>query len=282
MPKHMPHNDNYLDYFVVMEQTSPENSKIDIISDGSKDGLNFVRFSTCLQSFRGRNRNRRLWKAEQIRAMANDRPVQELIEKGSFVGEAGHPVPMDGKVTIERILTIDPLRCSHRIISLSWPNNDEIHGIVETLDEGPGSPGDRFRRNILQGVCPAFSLRSLVPQRKNADGSIDVLGPGRMVCYDRVYLPSHEEAYMDVDIPVKQIVTKSKFETVMESYCDFVTSHSDKVRRVVDELEPAMESACIDAKYGMVSIPTAEGRIFVAPENKYGKEIQSLFSELGI
>lgn len=273
------YNDKYMDYFVVMEQTSPENNKIEMIKDGSRDGLNYLRFSTCLQSFRGRNRNRRLWKAEQIRQMVNDRPVQELIEKGSFVGEAGHPVPMDGKVTIERILTIDPLRCSHRIISLSWPNENELHGVVETLDEGPGSPGDRFRRNVLQGIIPAFSLRSLVPQRKNADGSTDVIGPGRCVCYDRVYLPSHEEAYMDVEIPVKQIVTKPKFETVMESYCSFVTSHSDKVRRIVDDLEPAMESACIDTKTNMVSIPTAEGRIFVAPEMKYRKEIRGILSD---
>ena len=274
------YDDNYLQYFVVMEQTTPEDNKVDIVSDGSKDGLNFIRFSTCLQSFKGRNRNRRLWKAEQVRAMANDRPVQELLERGSFVGEAGHPVPMDGKVTIERILTIDPLRCSHRIISLSWPKPDEIHGIVETLDEGPGSPGDRFRRNVLQGIVPAFSLRSLVPQRKNADGSIDVISAGRLITYDRVYLPSHEEAYMDIDIPVKQIVTKSKFETVMESYCDFVTSHSDKVRRVIDDLEPALESACIDEKMGMISIPTAEGHIFVAPEMKYRKDIQDLMGQI--
>lgn len=273
------YNDNYLDYFVVMEQSSPENNKIEIIADGSKNGLNYLRFSTCLQAFRGRNRNRRLWKAEQVRAMANDRPVQELLKMNAFVGEAGHPVPDDGKVTIERILTIDPLKCSHRIISMSWPSNDELHGIVETLDEGPGSPGDRFKRNIMQGIIPSFSLRSLVPQRKNADGSIDVIGPGRMVCYDRVYLPSHQEAYMDVEIPVKQIITKPKFETVMESYCDFVTSHSDKVRRVVDELEPAMESACIDEKTNMISIPTAEGRIFVAPEMKYRKEIQGIMND---
>lgn len=274
------YDDRYLDYFVVMEQTSPENNKIQIVQDGTKNGLNFLRFSTCLQSFRGRNRNRRLWKAEQIRAMVNDRPVQELIEKGSFVGEAGHPVPMDGKVTLERILTIDPLRCSHRVISLSWPTNDELHGIVETLDEGPGSPGDRFMRNIMQGVIPAFSLRSLVPQRKNADGSTDVIGPGRCVCYDRVYLPSHQEAYADFEKPVYQIISKPKFQTVMESYCDLVTSHSDKVRRIVDDLEPAMESACIDTKTNMISIPTAEGRIFVAPEMKYRKEITGLFNEL--
>lgn len=278
MPK--MYDDRYLDYFVVLEQTSPEQNKIEMIADGTRNGLNFLRFSTCLQSFKGLNRNRRLWKAEHIRAMANDRPVQELIEKGSFVGEAGHPVPMDGKVTLERILTIDPLRCSHRIISLSWPTNDELHGVVETLDEGPGSPGDRFRRNILQGICPAFSLRSLVPQRKEADGSTTVTGPGRMVTYDRVYLPSHQEAYRDINIPIQNIVTKPQFETVMESYCDFVTSHSDKVRRIVDDLAPAMESACIDEKTKMLSIPTSEGRIFVAPEAKYRREIQGLYSEL--
>lgn len=275
------YDDNFLDFYVVLEQTSPENNKIEMIDDGSRNGLNYLRFSTCLQSFKGLNRNRRLWKAEQVRQMANDRPVQELIEKGSFVGEAGHPVPMDGKVTIERILTIDPLRCSHRIVSLSWPKNDELHGVVETLDEGPGSPGDRLRRNLLQGVIPAFSLRSLVPQRKEADGSTTVTGPGRLVTYDRVYLPSHAEAYMDVEIPVKQIITKPKFETVMESYCDFVTAHSDKVRRVVDDLEPAMEAASIDEKTNMLSIPTAEGRIFVAPEAKYRKEIAGLYSEFG-
>ena len=274
------YDDKYLDYFVVMEQTTPEDNKIEMIADGKKNGLNFLRFSTCLQSFKGLNRNRRLWKAEQVRAMANDRPVQELIEKGSFVGEAGHPVPMDGKVTIERILTIDPLRCSHRIVSLSWPTNDELHGVVETLDEGPGSPGDRFYRNICQGIIPAFSLRSLVPQRKEADGSTIVLGPGRMVTYDRVYLPSHQEAYMDLEIPVKQIIAKPKFQTVMEAYCDFVTAHSDKVRRIVDDLEPAMEHACIDEKASMISIPTAEGRVFIAPEMKYRKDIRGLMSEL--
>ena len=37
MSKPMMHNDNYLDYFVVVEQTSPEDSKVNIIADGSKD-----------------------------------------------------------------------------------------------------------------------------------------------------------------------------------------------------------------------------------------------------
>lgn len=270
------YDDAYNDYYIVCEQTSPEGSEIKIIGDGEKTGSNFLRFSTCLQAFNGFNRNRRLWKADQVRIMLNDTPVQELIQKGSWVGEAGHPVPMDGKVTIERVLTLDPLRCSHRIVAISWPKPNEVHGIIETLDEGPGTPGDRLYRNIKQGIQPAFSLRSLVPQRKNADGSTTVLGPGRAVTYDRVYLPSHQEAYMDVEIPVKNVITKNKFDTVMESYCDYVMAHSDKVRTIIDDMEPAMESAFIDAKHNMLSIPTEAGRVFIAPEMKYRREIRNL------
>jgi hypothetical protein len=259
------YDDKEYDYYIVMEQTSPEDNKIEILSEISKNTLSFLRFSTCLQSFNGRNRNKRLWKAEQVKAMLNDSIPQELIAKGSFVGENGHPVPSNGKETIERILTIDPNNCSHRIISLDWKSPTMLHGIVETLDEGPGTPGYRFMRNILQGIIPSFSLRSLVPQRKNADGSIDVIGVGRIVCYDRVYIPSHSEAYMDVEIPVKNIVTKSKFESVMESYCDFVTAHSNKFLRIVDDLEPAMESAYIDPKSKMISVIPLRGE-YLSPQ----------------
>lgn len=281
MQNNKMYDDAYKDYYIVMESTSPEDAKVEIISETHKNDLNYLRFSTCLQAFRGRNRNRRLWKAEHVRAMLEDRPIQELLQKNSLVGEAGHPVPMDGKVTVERILTLDPLRCSHRIVSLNWPSNDEVHGIIETLDEGVGSPGYRFYRNILQGIIPAFSLRSLVPQRKNPDGSTDTIGPGRAVTYDRVYLPSHEEAYQDVEIPVKQVIAKPQFQVVMESYCDYVTSHSDKIRSIVDDMEPAMESASFDTKSNLISMNTAEGRVFIAPEAKYRKEFQGIYADLG-
>ena len=276
MPNNNMYNDSYQDYYIVMEATSPEDAKIEILDNHQSDTLNFMRFSTCLQAFRGRNRNRRLWRAEHVRAMLEARPVQELIEKHSWVGEAGHPVPDDGKVTVERILTLDPLRCSHRIISISWPNNEEVHGVIETLDEGPGSPGYRFYRNILQGIIPAFSLRSLVPQRKNADGSTDTIGPGRAVTYDRVYLPSHEEAYMDVEIPVKKVITQPKFEAVMESYTNYMTAHSDKIRSIIDDMEPALESASYDPKAKMVTMQTEEGRVFIDPEMKDRREIENL------
>ena len=276
MPLDM-YDDRYNDYFVVCEQTTPDNSKIEILDDGKKNGLNYLRFSACLQAFYGLNRNRRLWKADQIKTMSEDKPVQELLKRGSFAGEAGHPVPMDGKVTIERILTIDPLRTSHRIISLNWPNPNELHGVVETLDDQNG-PGNKMMRSIMQGIEPAFSLRSLVPQRKNADGTTLVIGPGRLVAYDWVFLPSHTEAYMDNEIPVKEIVSKPQFQTVMEGYCDFVLENSDKVRRVIEDYDVAMESATLDPKTNTLSIGSKEGRIIVAPETKYRREFRDLLN----
>ena len=281
----MPNNNLYNDYdktYIVMEQTTPVDSKIEIQKVVESNGLNFVRFSTCLQDFNGYNRNRRKWPAEIVKAMAEASTVQELIRMNSFVGEAGHPVPDNGQVTMERICNIDPLKTSHRFTKLFWPNPNELHGICETLDEGVGSPGYRMMRNILQGVVPAFSLRSLVPQRKNPDGSKDVIGVGRMICYDRVYLPSHEKAYMDVDMPVSQVVTKPEYKVVMESFSDYVMSHSDKIRSIIDDMEPAMESTSFDPKTNLMSVKTEEGRIFVAPEMKYRKEIHNALESLNL
>ena len=281
----MPNNNLYNDYdqtYIVMEQTTPVDNKIEIQKVVDTNGLNYVRFSTCLQDFNGYNRNRRKWPAEIVKAMAEASTVQELIRMNSFVGEAGHPVPDSGQVTMERICNIDPLKTSHRFTKLFWPNPNELHGICETLDEGVGSPGYRMMRNILQGVVPAFSLRSLVPQRKNPDGSKDVIGVGRMICYDRVYLPSHEKAYMDVDMPVSQVVTKPEYKVVMESFADHVMSHSDKIRSIIDDMEPAMESASFDPKTNLISVKTEEGRIFVAPEIKYRKEIHSALESLNL
>lgn len=281
----MSNNNLYNDYdqtYIVMEQTTPVDNKIEIQKVVDTNGLNYVRFSTCLQDFNGYNRNRRKWPAEIVKAMAEAPTIQELIKMNSFVGEAGHPVPDNGQVTMERICNIDPLKTSHRFTKLFWPNPNELHGICETLDEGVGSPGYRMMRNILQGVIPAFSLRSLVPQRKNPDGSKDVIGVGRMICYDRVYLPSHEKAYMDVDMPVSQVVTKPEYKVVMESFSDYVMSHSDKIRSIIDDMEPAMESASYDDKTGLMSVKTEEGRIFVAPEMKYRKEIHSALESLNL
>lgn len=148
-------------------------------------------------------------------------------------------------------------------------------GVVDTLNEGPGSAGYKLMRDMMQGIVPAHSARTLVPQRRNPDGSIDVTAPGRMVTVDRVHGPSCEEAYMNPSIPVKNIVKKAEFETAMESFTDYVLSHSEAAKRVIDDLVPAMETATI-TKDGMFTVATeSAGQIYVPVERNLRNEIAS-------
>ena len=79
----MPSNKNY-DYFAVMEQTTPDDAKTEIISEGKTNGeVSFLRFRQCLQSFGQRNRNKRLWQASHIReSLKHPWVVQHLEQKG--------------------------------------------------------------------------------------------------------------------------------------------------------------------------------------------------------
>ena len=265
-------SDNFLDFDIVIESDSEPNKDFRILDEGkTQNGLNFLRFETCLQTFGARNRNRRLWFSKWMKIMLNAPEIVELLREGGVPGEAGHPVPSTGEVTMERILTIDPDRVSHVVKSFSWPNDNQLNGILETVDDGNG-PGEKFRRNILQGLPVSFSTRSVIPQRKNADGSIDQTGPGRYVCSDRVYVPSHKEAYINKNIPVKNICKKDHFEQVMESFVSYVVNRSDKINRIIDDMNPALESATMD-RTGRMSIRTEEGIALIYPELKYRREM---------
>lgn len=268
--------DNYNDYVIAIESTSE--GPIEILKDENRNGLKFLRFRTCLQAFVNRNRNRRKWYSKFTRPMFESPEIKELLREGGVPGENGHPVPDNGQVTIERIMTIDPNNICHVVKEYQWPTEDKVDGIIETLDDGDG-PGSRFRKHILQGLPVSFSTRSVIPQRKNMDGTVDQTGPGRYVCSDRVFLPSHPEAYIDKTVPIKTVCKKDKFEQVMESFTSFVAERSDKVNRIVDEMDPAMEQASFSDN-GMLNIPTEEGIVGLYPELKYRKEFFDIMENL--
>lgn len=272
-------DDNYLDYSIVVESNTEPNQGFEMISEGrTANGLSYLRFKSCLQTFGNRNRNRRLWLSRFMKPMINAPEVQELIRNGGVPGEAGHPVPPTGNVTMERILTIDPNNISHVIKEFIWSTDNKLDGIIETIDDGNG-PGDKFKRQIMQGLPVSFSTRSVIPQRKNMDGSIDQTGPGRYVTSDRVFIPSHKEAYIDKSIPVKNVCKKDHFETVMESYVSYVVDKSEKVNRIIDDMSPALESATLD-KNGLLSVKTNQGTAFIYPENKYRREFADLMKNM--
>jgi hypothetical protein len=246
-----------------MEQTTPAGAKAEIVheSKGSNGELNFLRFRQILQSFGHRNRNKRLWLASHIRdSLTNPWVVQQLRDKGGLPGENGHPLaPADNmKLSMERLLTIDPNNICLLLKDYDFKGEDLLYGTIETIDDGNG-PGNRFMRNILQGIEPAVSCRSLVPQKKNPDGTTDVVGPGRLICYDRVFIPSHEEAFRDTNVEIESVTKKNGFKATYESvitdddFTGFAIESSDNAKFILDGLRPALESASIDMN-GVLSI----------------------------
>lgn len=263
---------NY-DYFAVMEETTPDGAKPEIIKEETHNGeLSFLRFRQCLQSFGKRNRNKRLWQASHIRdSLKHPWVVQHLEQKGGLPGENGHPAAENGQLSMERLTKIDPNNICLLLKSYSFENGDSLlFGVVETIDDGNG-PGNRLMRNILQGMVPAVSCRTLVPQRKNPDGTIDVTGPGRLICYDRVFTPSHEEAFMDTSKKAENVIVspsnkvtvqKAAFECAIQELADYALEKSDRAKFILDGLDPAMESLSID-KNLMLGANVSGGRIFI-------------------
>lgn len=267
-------NDKFVDYSIVIEQNSPEDAKIEIVEDKSSNGLNYLRFIACLQAFKEeRNRNRRKWVPDYVeKALFSSPEITELLNNGGVPGENGHPVPPSGQVTIERIATIDPNNMSH-LIKKFWfaEGKTMLMAEVETLDDD-GGPGSRFKKNILQGMNPSFSNRAIIPQRKNADGTIDQTGVGRIVTFDRVILPSHKEAYRDINIPITNVIKTPKDMQIAAECCTYVCDKSNKVRNVIDDMNVAMESACLDNR-GRLSIKSSEGLLVIPIEEQLKKEI---------
>lgn len=286
-------NEDFDNFFVVIEQVIE--SKIDRMEPITQGGLNFLRWRQCLQRANVRNRNGRLWPFKYLKAMTDAPIIQEYLRVGWF-GEAGHPVPDVGKVTAERIMTVDPERVSHAVRSIEW-EGDFLYGMMETLDDGPGGPGFKFMRHILQGFDPAVSARTLIPQRVNNDGTMDVIGPGNLRCYDRVLGPSHPEAYIDKSVPIKNIFKKADFETAVESmscgmesflgeFGEDMVRKSEKLKRILDRQKIVLESASMD-KNGIFAVKAENvdgngtpGVACIVPELKYRKEFSGYLNSL--
>lgn len=267
--------DKNYEYYAVMEESTPADAKAEILDEHKSNGeVSYLRFRQCLQSFGQRNRNKRLWQASHIReSLKHPWVVQHLEQKGGLPGENGHPSADTGELSMERLCKIDPNNICLLLKSYSFENNDRLlFGVVETIDDGNG-PGNKLMRNIMQGIQPAVSCRTLVPQKKNPDGTIDVMGPGRLICYDRVFTPSHEEAFIDMSAgftAVKSSLPKNTtmarestaLECALKDLKDYALNKSDTTRFILDGLDVCMEGTFID-KNDFLSVPTNEGHIFI-------------------
>lgn len=264
-----------VEFYCTMEATSGGVPVVDVTVEKNPVGMQYIRFRACLQAFvEALNRNKRRWKPGFIKTMIEAEIVQEMLRNGGVPGEAGHPVPDSAQPTLERICTIDPMNVSHYIENFEWKDGDKyLYGNVRTAAGQGDCPGTRLMTQVLSGVTPAFSARTIVPQKKMADGTTTVLGPGRLVCYDWVYGPSHKEAYRDLSTRV-QLIDKRNFdvdlatESACFNYLQDMTAEvirkSYNVNLALEGYDPVMETCTID-KNGNFSCDTHEGDSLIIP-----------------
>jgi len=239
--------------YVVMEATL-EPMKPKILSYVNEPNLFFATFETCLQSFDIFNRNKRNYWLRPMQEALKAEHLLELMRKGTWCGENGHPDSND----IKRILSIDMTKICHRIMDTEFRGN-LLYGTIQTLNDDMW--GKQFTMHILQGLMPSFSLRALAAITKQSDGTGVIKTKPHVVTYDRVILPSHREAYMNNDVPVT--ITRTG---TTESYMPTEEQYMPADGNSFEDMTNAIESS---------KIPEALN--FVKAESKRVKELATFF-----
>ena len=137
-----------------------------------------------LQRANRKNRNGRFYDDKELFPQLVCARTKELLRTG-FGSENGHPMSKD----LVRQQTIDPNNVVAYFLKL-WTDGDFIMGNFR----GSNLPiGEAFDQDLRDGFLPAWSLRALGGIEETARGA-EVKGV-KVITWDRVYYPSHPEAY---------------------------------------------------------------------------------------
>lgn len=246
--------------YIIMEATM-EPTKPEIVKSVNAPNMFYVTFKSCLQSFDCFNRNKRNYALNAMTEAIKADHIRELIAKGTWTGENGHPDSTD----IKRILSIDPTKICHRICDVEF-RGKLLYGTIETLNDDIW--GKQFSKHILQGLEASFSLRALAAIQKLPDGRGIIKTKPHIVTYDRVVLPSHREAYMETDKPVRLTYSGGITESAsLESFntLEDNTIYIPKGNTFEDSTKVIEESA----------IPSALS--YIKDESKRFKELATFF-----
>jgi len=237
--------------YIIMEATM-EPMKPKILKTVNEPGVFYATFEACMQSFDCFNRNQRNYALRPMMEAMQADHIQELIRKGTWVGENGHPEGND----IKRILSIDPTKICHRMYNPEFRGN-LLYMTIDTLNDDMW--GKQFTKHLLQGMMASFSLRALAAITKDSSGRGIIKTKPHIVTYDRVILPSHREAYMDNSVPVTLVQSATEGAVMTEAIIPEGNVYDDHISEI-------KESAILEALD------------YVKEESKRVKELVSFFN----
>lgn len=275
--------DNVFAYVLMEEMSEPV--QIRNLKECSKNGLLYLIFDTVLQSFEIKNRNKRTYIGDAVMESLAAPHVQELIKKGSFVSEYGHPLVKD----MSRVTQIDPARVCGRVNSY-YRTGNLLKGEFETFDDG--GLGTMLTRRILQGLEPAHSLRAVAKLSKDRNGNDIMNSRAHIIAYDTVILPSHVEAYRDESKDIRVVnqpivATESAEFGSHEEYAfvvnesmltDFVMEESKNVKLIKNICEVIPETIKLTPDLKHIILKEGTETYYVDTEDKIKHDIRNFLS----
>lgn len=275
--------DNVFAYVLMEEMSEPV--QIRNLKECSKNGLLYLIFDTVLQSFDVKNRNKRTYIGDAVMESLAAPHVQELIKKGSFVSEYGHPLVKD----MSRVTQIDPARVCGRVNSY-YRTGNLLKGEFETFDDG--GLGTMLTRRILQGLEPAHSLRAVAKLSKDRNGNDIMNSRAHIIAYDTVILPSHVEAYRDESKDIRVVnqpivATESTEFGSHEEYAfvvnesmltDFVMEESKNVKLIKNICEVIPETIKLTPDLKHIILKEGTETYYVDTEDKIKHDIRNFLS----
>lgn len=165
----------------------------------SVNGNAYVEFDSTLQTFNCYNRMKRRYDPMNLCSVIdNDERITTLKRQNKWRGELNHPNPdIAGQRYSDIRMTIpEPTRTSH-IIRHNRLEGDRYKGIITT------DPGCECGRQVAEeiidlGMVPSFSVRLLGTMIPNAPMNAPNMRVTKVITYDLVDFPSHENADGDV------------------------------------------------------------------------------------
>jgi len=221
----MSQSEKPVGYIICEETTSNIEFKVQA---ENKNG--FVLAEGILQRGNKRNRNRRYYPTEELRRAINAPKQQELVKTGNFKGEAGHPLDK----TLARQSKVDP-QCEQVWYTKLWMEGDFVKGQFRGTNNDLGRS---FNDDLKDGQLPSFSLRAL-GSLVNENGEMTVRNM-QMVAYDRVYYPSHEEAYTQKILTTES--ANNKFMISEQAIMNWKASERNKEVRSLQESGQSVEA----------------------------------------
>lgn len=275
--------DNVFAYVLMEEMSEPV--QIRNLKECSKNGLLYLIFDTVLQSFEVKNRNKRTYIGDAVMESLAAPHIQELIKKGSFVSEYGHPLVKD----MSRVTQIDPARVCGRVNSY-YRTGNLLKGEFETFDDG--GLGTMLTRRILQGLEPAHSLRAVAKLSKDRNGNDIMNSRAHIIAYDTVILPSHVEAYRDESKDIRVVnqpivATESTEFGSHEEYAfvvnesmltDFVMEESKNVKLIKNICEVIPETIKLTPDLKHIILKEGTETYYVDTEDKIKHDIRNFLS----